>query len=200
MTAMQWTIPEAGRNWRFALAQGFTYQGTTGSTISAPKPEGLIEVPGALIVSLVLCLCLAALLIIAIAVLSRPRKQADARPRGAHSLGNDKSAWRERINEIVEGHAQGASTRDEALRDLAQVARDFASMQTGKDMSSYTLSDINRMPVSVSADPGMKLLRQTISALYPPEFADAQRHAQARETSVEQAGEWVANLIERWRK
>ena len=46
---------------------------------------------------------------------------------------------------------------------------------------------------------GLTLLRQTIEALYPPEFADAERNHIARQATVEQAGEWVANLVERWR-
>lgn len=200
MTATHWLTSLAANGQQPHGISGFLDGQIVGVPFSAPRPEGLIEVPQTLIIALVACLCVAALLIVAIPVLSRPRKQTDAKPHGAHSANNDKKVWRERINEIVDNHAQGASTRDEALRDLAQVARDFAGMQTGKDMSSYTLSDISQMPVSAAADPGLKLLRQTISALYPPEFADVERHSQARETSVEQAGEWVANLIERWRK
>ncbi|WEV46017.1 hypothetical protein OZX62_06000 [Bifidobacterium sp. ESL0690] len=164
------------------------------------KPEGLITVPTVLIVAFIVFLAVAIILVIAIIVLSRPKKQASAKVHGAHSAQNDKMAWRRRINDIVERHADGELTRDAALRDLAQVARDFAGVKTNKDMSSYTLADINHLPVSASADPGMKLLRQTITALYPPEFADAERHEQARSTSVEQAAEWVSNLIERWRK
>ena len=45
----------------------------------------------------------------------------------------------------------------------------------------------------------LTLLRQTIEALYPPEFADAERNHIARQATGEQAGEWVANLVERWR-
>ncbi|WEV73399.1 hypothetical protein OZX74_05465 [Bifidobacterium sp. ESL0798] len=164
------------------------------------KPEGLITMPTGLIVAFICFLAAAVILVIAILVLSKPRKEAPAKVHGAHSIQNDKMAWRQRINDIVEGHAKGDLSRDEALRDLAQVARDFAGVKTNKDMSSYTLADINHLPFPESADPGMKLLRQTISALYPPEFADIEHHEQARDISVEQAAEWVSNLIERWRK
>ncbi|WEV66432.1 MULTISPECIES: hypothetical protein [unclassified Bifidobacterium] len=164
------------------------------------KPEGLITMPTGLIVAFICSFGVAVILVIAILVLSRPRKETPAKVHGAHSPQNDKTAWRKRINGIVEQHAQGEKTRDEALQALAQVARDFAGVKTNKDISSYTLADLNHIPVSASSDPGMKLLRQTISALYPPEFADVERHAQARDISVEQAAEWVSNLIERWRK
>lgn len=170
------------------------------SHTAAPQPEGLIEVPTALIVALVLCLCTAALLIVIIALLSRPRKNTDAKSRGAHAIGNDKKAWHSSIDEIVNRYERNNLTRDEALRELAQLAREFAGVQTGKDMISYTLSDISSLPVHETSDPGMKLLRQTISALYPPEFASAEYHAEARDAGVHQAAEWVANLIERWRK
>ncbi|MBB2954684.1 hypothetical protein FHX77_000064 [Bifidobacterium commune] len=175
--------------------------GFTENTFTAlPQPESLIEVPAALIVALVVCLCTAALLIVVIALLSRPRKQADAKSRGAHAVGNDKKTWHRRIDEIVNRYERNDLKREEALNELAQTAREFAGIQTGKDMSSYTLSDISGLPVHETFDPGMKLLRQTISALYPPEFADVKRHAEAQYVDVHQAAEWVANLIERWRK
>ena len=46
---------------------------------------------------------------------------------------------------------------------------------------------------------GLDALKQTIGALYPPEFADDARNRIAQTTSVQQAAEWVANLVERWR-
>ena len=45
---------------------------------------------------------------------------------------------------------------------------------------------------------GLDLLRQTIAALYPPEFADERFNAAAGEASVDEAAGWVATLIERW--
>lgn len=170
------------------------------ASIADYKPEGLITMPTGLIVAFICFLAAAVILVIAILVLSKPRKEAPAKVHGAHSIQNDKMAWRQRINDIVEQQAQGEKTRDEALQALAQVARDFAGEKTNTDISSCTLADLNHITVSASCDPGMKLLRQTISALYPPEFADIEHHEQARDISVEQAAEWVSNLIERWRK
>jgi hypothetical protein len=173
---------------------------TENAFTALPQPEALIEVPTALIVALVTCLCTAALLIVVIALLSRPRKHVDTKSCGAHAAGNDKKAWHRRIDEIVNRYEQNDLMREEALNELAQTAREFAGIQTGKDMSSYTLSDISGLPVHETFDPGMKLLRQTIAALYPPEFADVEHHAEAQYADVHQAAEWVANLIERWRK
>ena len=64
---------------------------------------------------------------------------------------------------------------------------------------NQTLTDIEAAPRTTGNQHGLTLLRQTIEALYPPEFADAERNHTAREATVEQAGEWVANLVERWR-
>ena len=77
--------------------------------------------------------------------------------------------------------------------------RDFVSTATGSDVRNQTLTDIEATPRTTGNQHGLTLLRQTIEALYPPEFADAERNHTAREATVEQAGEWVANLVERWR-
>ena len=82
---------------------------------------------------------------------------------------------------------------------LAAIARDFASTATGTDVRNQTLTDIEETPRTTGNQQGLTLLRQTIEALYPPEFADAERNHIARQATVEQAGEWVANLVERWR-
>lgn len=80
-----------------------------------------------------------------------------------------------------------------------QSPRDFASTATGTDVRNQTLTDIEETPRTTGNQQGLTLLRQTIEALYPPEFADAERNHIARQATVEQAGEWVANLVERWR-
>ena len=67
------------------------------------------------------------------------------------------------------------------------------------ELSSSTLTDLaylNRTPANRQ---GLDALKQTIGALYPPEFADDARNRIAQTTSVQQAAEWVANLVERWR-
>lgn len=66
-------------------------------------------------------------------------------------------------------------------------------------MRNQTLTDIEETPRTTGNQQGLTLLRQTIEALYPPEFADAERNHIAGQATVEQAGEWVANLVERWR-
>ena len=75
----------------------------------------------------------------------------------------------------------------------------YVSTATGSDVRNQTLTDIEATPRTTGNQHGLTLLRQTIEALYPPEFADAERNHTAREATVEQAGEWVANLVERWR-
>ena len=45
---------------------------------------------------------------------------------------------------------------------------------------------------------GYLVLRQTVEALYPPEFAKAEWNPAAQNASVEEAAQWVSGLIERW--
>ncbi|MCI1219978.1 MAG: hypothetical protein LKF99_05530 [Bifidobacterium sp.] len=127
----------------------------------------------------------------------RPRR---THAPGAHSGANSRNVWHKRIDSIVALHAQGSITRDEAFDELAQVARDYASAASGTDMRTQTLLELNRQSRSSVDRQGLDLLRQTIEALYPPQFADAALNAQARGTGVEQAGEWVSRLVERWRR
>ncbi|WEV71867.1 hypothetical protein [Bifidobacterium sp. ESL0790] len=164
------------------------------------KPQSTIRIPGVLVLGLVLSLIIAIALIVLVVLLSRPRKAQAPKPRGAHTGSSERGVWRARIQKIVDDHAQGSITRDIALNKLAEVARDFASEQTGRDLSSHTLSDIGSVPGTTADAHGIALLRQTINALYPPEFADATINPAAQETSVEEAGEWVSNLVERWRR
>ena len=71
------------------------------------------------------------------------------------------------------------------------------------EKSVTTLQEIaSRSAGSLAGDSGVHgftLLRQTIAALYPPEFANAEFNAQAKDATVEQAADWVLNLVERWR-
>ncbi|MBW3082390.1 hypothetical protein [Bifidobacterium phasiani] len=153
-----------------------------------------------LLIVLAVCLLLAVAAIVAAALLSRPRRSPrTARPRGAHRDGSDRGAWRARVDEVVARYHDGALDREEAFARLAAVARDYASSASGRDMSAHTLDDLRHVPRDPGNRRGLDLLRQTIAALYPAEFADAGANAQARETSVEQAAEWVSALMERWR-
>jgi len=162
-------------------------------------PAGQIDMTGPFVAMLVAFLLLAAALITGVALLSRPRRnRVRTRPHGAHNGAGDKAAWRARIDDVVARHADGALGREDAFAELATIARDFASEATGRDLASHTLTDIRVEPRDPSTRSGLDLLRMTIAALYPPEFADAAVNAHAREASVEEAAGWVSNLVERW--
>ena len=139
-------------------------------------------------------------LVVLVVWLSRPTlKPTKKTNRGRHDASTGTSIWHERINDVVDRHANGDLGREEAFALLASIARDFVSTATGSDVRNQTLTDIEATPRTTGNQHGLTLLRQTIEALYPPEFADAERNHTAREATVEQAGEWVANLVERWR-
>ena len=157
------------------------------------RPVESLALTTPLVVAIVACLLLAVGLIALIIMLSRPaRKPRNSdRARGAHSNASSKAEWRSRIDDVVARH--------EAFVELAVIARDFAGAASGKELSSSTLTDLaylNRTPANRQ---GLDALKQTIGALYPPEFADDARNRIAQTTSVQQAAEWVANLVERWR-
>ena len=160
------------------------------------RPVESLALTTPLMVAIVACLLLAVGLIALIIMLSRPaRKPRNSdRARGAHSNASSKAEWRARIDDVVARHESGALPRHEAFVELSVIARDFAGAASGKELSSSTLTDLaylNRQ--------GLDALKQTIGALYPPEFADDARNRIAQTTSVQQAAEWVANLVERWR-
>lgn len=170
-------------------------------SLADAKPYGTLKVPAALIVTLIAFMLICVVLVAAVIVLSLPKKPA-SRPKtthGVHSKASGVNAWRGRIDTIVKNHADGIISRQEALTALARVARDFASTTTGKDMSSSTLLDLKRQPATQHDKDGMARLRTTIEALYPPEFANDNSQNPSDEASVEQAGTWVAHLVEMWR-
>lgn len=163
------------------------------------EPAGRIDLTTPLIVSLVAAVLLAVILIVAAVLLSRPRRvRVRPEPRGAHADARSRRQWHDRIDDVVAGHASGALTREEAFARLASIARDYASEASGRDMTSHTLADIRREPRTRTTKQGLDLLRMTISALYPPEFADATADPHVGEVSVEEAAGWVSNLVERW--
>ena len=145
------------------------------------RPVESLALTTPLVVAIVACLLLAVGLIALIIMLSRPARK----PRN--------------IDDVVARHESGALPRHEAFVELSVIARDFAGAASGKELSSSTLTDLaylNRTPANRQ---GLDALKQTIGALYPPEFADDARNRIAQTTSVQQAAEWVANLVERWR-
>ena len=168
-------------------------------TTSDLTPVGQLDLTPMLAIVASACAALAVILIVAVVLLSRPRKtRAKAQPRGAHTGAADRRAWHRRIDEVVSRHDSGELDREEAFAALAGIARDYASEASGRDLTSHTLADIRREPRTESTKQGLDLLRMTISALYPPEFADTAVNPDARGASVEEAAGWVANLVERW--
>ena len=161
-------------------------------------PQLDLTVP--LVAALLVCLAVMIASIVLAVVLSRPgRKPRVSAARGVHTATTGKSVWRNRINAIVEDHDNNVIDREEAFLRLAAVARDYASAVSGRDMSAQTLSDLHRGDRDARHRDGLNLLRQTIEALYPAEFADPQFNSAARQTDVRQAAEWVSTLVERWR-
>ena len=164
------------------------------------KPAQQLGGTPTLVAALLACIVLAALLILAVVLLSRPRRgRTRQRPRGVHNGMSANTVWRERIGSIVDRYEAGDVTRDEAFSLLAETARDFATASSGRDMSAHTLYDLSIEPRHRLNKRGLDLLRQTIRALYPAEFADERHNESARRTTVQQAAEWVSTLVERWR-
>lgn len=165
------------------------------------RPAASPEVSGVLAVVLVAALAAAALCVALAAVLSRPRRRAPKpAARGAHATGGDKDLWRRRVDDVLARHRAGALERQEAFNELAAIARDFASQASGRDLTSSTLADIAGAPHTSADRQGLDLLRVTVTALYPPEFADQTADARAGAVTVEEAAGWVSSLIERWRR
>ncbi|MCI1935948.1 MAG: hypothetical protein LKJ44_03870 [Bifidobacteriaceae bacterium] len=114
-----------------------------------------------------------------------------------HSVKRTPETWRKQVTEIVEAFHKNELTESEAYAGLARISREFASVRLGTDFTAKTLMDLN-VHHQVGGKAHFDLLKQTISALYPAEFADSSTNAQASETSVDTAAEWVDSMIERW--
>lgn len=164
-------------------------------------PVGRLDLSTPLAMVSIGCLIAAAALVALVVVLSRPRRRAKAKParRGAHMNGNALDRWRAEVNDIVRRHESGELSREDAFVELAELARRFASEASGSDMSARTLSDLTVLPRTTGNRQSLDLLKHTIAALYPPEFADAALNRHAGAVNVREAAGWVANLIERWR-
>ncbi|OZG68340.1 hypothetical protein [Bifidobacterium eulemuris] len=160
---------------------------------------GELSLTAPLLAALMACLLAAAVLLVAAVVLSRPRRATAKSARGAHTHATDKAEWRKRIDEVTRAYDAGELSREEAFVSLAQIAREFASFSSGRDLVASTLTDL-AVQRAGSAREGLQLLRQTIEALYPPEFADAAVNSRARGVEVDEAAGWVSNLVERWRR
>ncbi|NMM97458.1 hypothetical protein [Bifidobacterium olomucense] len=175
---------------------------TLADEIGDLKPVDSLALSGSLIAVIAVCLLAAVVLIILTVLLGRParRTQSNAPSRGAHSGNASKNVWRARIDDVVNRHAAGELERAEAFAELAAIARQFASSASGRQFESSTLTDLTYLTRTPANRQSLDTLKQTISALYPPEFADDDSfHRQSGEVSVQQAAQWVSNLVERWR-
>ncbi len=161
--------------------------------------KGQIHFESGLIATIVACLLGAVILIALTAWLSKPSSRPPRNDDHGRHAPAERSVWHQRIEDIVSRHAAGKLEREEAFALLAATVRDFVSSATGTDMRSRTLTDIEAMPRTTGNQQNLTLLRQTIEAFYPPEFANAEHNRIAKDATVEQAGEWVAHLVERWR-
>ena len=122
------------------------------------------------------------------------------RQPGEHTVqanSDSRNAWRQRIDQVVARYDSGHLDRDQAMTALATIARGFASRSWNNDMKTKTLAEIKAQPRTPSTRQGLDLLRQTIDALYPPEFA-LPRDSTGTDATVNQAADWVRDLIERW--
>lgn len=159
-----------------------------------------IHIETGLGIVIAVCLAIAAALVILVVWLSRPnRKPTKKANHGRHDAATGTSVWHERIDDVVARHAKGDLTRENAFALLAATQWDFAPQPPAAMCAAKRSPILEATPRTTGNQHGLTLLRQTIEALYPPEFADAERNHTAREATVEQAGEWVANLVERWR-
>lgn len=120
----------------------------------------------------------------------RPGKAAPARPATSARV------WFDRLDDVVRREGEGRIDTDEAMRELAGIARGYASERLGHDLDAHTLADLRRERRAKGR--GIDALRTTVAALYPPEFADPAHDARAA-VDVPQAAGWVRAMIERWR-
>lgn len=142
-------------------------------------------------------LALAALALVLAAILM-PRRRPERARSGAHRPSSGTAEWMSRIDEVRGRYHGGEITDDDAYRELAALTREFASERLDMDVTNHTLAELRSLRRSKRSATGIDLLRQTVAALYPPEFA-SDEHLQTRGTTVDQAAGWVANLVERWR-
>lgn len=117
----------------------------------------------------------------------------------AHTLNANKQEWRKKIEQVVSDYNQKKIKKDQAFAKLAQIARQYVSIISGENIKSHTLSDISSLRNSWKNTHGADLLRQTIAALYPTEFADTKYNNQAKNTDVNQGARWVLVLLESWK-
>lgn len=159
------------------------------------KPLPYLEQPAWLLTLTLVCIVLTALAILTAVFLPRLLRTKSGREDGQIT---PKKTWQEEVNRVVADHKQGKLSRDQAMKELAGIARGFASQSWHQDMTTKTLAEITVQPRTTSTSKGLDLLRQTIDALYPPEFSLYGERYGGEPVSVDEAADWVITLIERW--
>ena len=139
----------------------------------------------------------AAIVLVSLRPPRRGRKPRDTGPAGAHARGRKSSDWQNRVDDVLRRYHDGTCTREEALLGLAALTRAYASEKLERNMSTMTLADLNRRSGDFDAPQQADLLRETIAAFYPPEFAA--RGERGGNVTVDESAGWVRDLIDRWR-
>lgn len=165
-------------------------------------PVAPLPLTGPLIAVIGVCLIAAvALITVSVALARRPAKRSSSPQRhGVHANAGSTASWHTRINAVVDQYESGRLEREAAFAALARIARDYASAVSGNAMHASTLADVSRIRRTETNREGLDLLRHTLAALYPPEFADAAFNRDANRVQVREAAGWVSNLVERWRR
>lgn len=149
----------------------------------------------------IVAFAIALVLFVASLLLLGHHRKAKNRPtpvrRGRHS-NKPADRWHKQVQKIRNDFHAGRLSSTQAYSALSLLARTFASQRLGADFSSLTLLDLNRRH-QLSSKEQFTRLRQTIAALYPPEFAPP-TNAQVRQTSVDEAADWVDDLLGRWKQ
>lgn len=187
------------------VMNGFVTSSTLAAAVDVNDLHPVTDVPVASLLPIVTMACFIALLIliVAIVIMSRPRRaKRVAAPRGSHNALAPVSQWKSRVHDIVERNGAGKLARGRLRRARRRgEGLRVAGQQRGArfDDAAGDRVTFRRLLAGDSGVHGFTLLRQTIAALYPPEFANAEFNAQAKDATVEQAADWVLNLVERWR-
>jgi hypothetical protein len=147
---------------------------------------------------LIICAAFAVAAILAIVIpIALARRKPHVKKVSRHGMSRNPEKWRDEVSNVVLRYHAHKIESPEAYAELARIAREFASLRLGTDLTTKTLTDLN-LHHQVGGKAHFDSLKQTISALYPAEFADANSNTAAKESSVETAADWVDSMIERW--
>lgn len=125
-------------------------------------------------------------------------KKESQEPLHKHAVRTPVNAWILAVQKTREAFHNNEITKEEAYTQLSHIARAFASDQLGGDFSAQTLLDLRRHK-HLNSKQQFESLRQTIAALYPPEFAPPHNVA-AQEADVDTAAQWVESMISGWNR